>query len=414
MTTAPPAPAPAPTAAPPAPAEDPTGTAVPRRRIRHARWYLLAAAFVAVVGLVIGGLGGNSTWPPLDPRSPDPDGARALVNVLQREGVTVSTAAGPDELAAALRERNTTVVVPDAYLLDRDTLDRLGSPRGRLVLITPDDEQLDAFARGVRTATAPDGLPDYAPEESTGPACTLPEARLAGTAELGGTVYVPAPADTACYPRHGGPTLVLHEDGSGGQTVVLGTARPLTNDRLDDDGNASLAMSLLGSRPHLVWYLPDYASTEISAPAGEGRGLMDLLPRGWHWATLQLALATVLAAVWRARRLGPVISEKLPVVVRASETTEGRARLYRRANARGHAADALRRAARHRLAPVLGVPADGDGPDPAALAAAAAGRIGRPSADVHALLHGTPPTDDAALLRLADDLDALERQVRQP
>ncbi|MCU7824511.1 DUF4350 domain-containing protein, partial [Kitasatospora sp. DSM 101779] len=92
----------------------------------------------------------------------------------------------------------------------------------------------------------------------------------------------------------------------------------------------------------------------------------------------------------------------------------GRARLYRRANARGHAADALRRAVRHRLAPVLGVPVAAGEPDPAALCAAAAGRLGRPSADLQALLYGGPPTDDAALLRLSDDLDALERQVRQP
>jgi hypothetical protein len=33
---------------------------------------------------------------------------------------------------------------------------------------------------------------------------------------------------------------------------------------------------------------------------------------------------------------------------------------------------------------------------------------------VHALLYGGPPPDDAALVRLADDLDALERQVRHP
>ncbi|MGF1432501.1 DUF4350 domain-containing protein, partial [Kitasatospora sp. LaBMicrA B282] len=38
----------------------------------------------------------------------------------------------------------------------------------------------------------------------------------------------------------------------------------------------------------------------------------------------------------------------------------------------------------------------------------------RAPADLPGLLYGPAPTDDAALLRLADDLDALERQVRQP
>ncbi|GAA1079595.1 DUF4350 domain-containing protein [Kitasatospora arboriphila] len=424
MTTAPPAPAPADPAAPTAGAPGDaaasapaTSLAVPvRRRWRRARWYLLAAVLLVLVGLLVGGLGGASTWPPLDPRSPDPNGARALVRLLERQGVDVRTASGESELAAALAAPDTTVVLPDPYLLDPAAVDRLAAargPGGRLVLLAPDDAQLTALAPGVRTAPATDGLPDYTAEQSTAPACGLPEATRAGSAELGGLLYLPGPDDTACYPRHGRPTVVLHTDPTGRQTAVLGTDRPLTNRHLASDGNASLALGLLGSRPHLVWYLPDYTGTGVPATA-DRRSLLDHVPDGWRWAGLQLALAAALTAAWRARRLGPVVSEELPVVVRAAETTEGRARLYRRANARGHAADALRRAARHRLAPVLGVPVAAGEPDPAALCAAAAGRLGRPSADLQALLYGGPPTDDAALLRLSDDLDALERQVRQP
>jgi hypothetical protein len=33
---------------------------------------------------------------------------------------------------------------------------------------------------------------------------------------------------------------------------------------------------------------------------------------------------------------------------------------------------------------------------------------------VGSLLYGAAPADDAALVRLADDLDALEREVRRP
>ena len=46
--------------------------------------------------------------------------------------------------------------------------------------------------------------------------------------------------------------------------------------------------------------------------------------------------------VWRGRRFGPLVVENLPVVVRAGETREGRARLYQRSSARLRAADALR------------------------------------------------------------------------
>ncbi|HEY5183477.1 MAG TPA: DUF4350 domain-containing protein, partial [Actinomycetes bacterium] len=109
------------------------------------------------------------------------------------------------------------------------------------------------------------------------------------------------------------------------------------------------------------------------------------------------------------RRLGRIVAEPLPVVVRAAETTEGRARLYRRAGARDRAAATLRAAAVQRLRPALGLPRTAEAVE---VAAAVAARSGRPEADVAALLYGAAPRDDAALARLADDLDALERTVR--
>jgi hypothetical protein len=45
---------------------------------------------------------------------------------------------------------------------------------------------------------------------------------------------------------------------------------------------------------------------------------------------------------------------------------------------------------------------------------AVAARTRRAPPDVAALLYGAAPADDAALVRLADDLDALEREVSRP
>lgn len=87
------------------------------------------------------------------------------------------------------------------------------------------------------------------------------------------------------------------------------------------------------------------------------QSFFDLLPSGWLWGTLQLFVAAALAALWRARRLGPLVPERLPVAIRASETVEGRARLYRKADARDRAALALRSATRIRLAPSSASPA---------------------------------------------------------
>ncbi|CAM5351498.1 hypothetical protein SALBM217S_07057 [Streptomyces griseoloalbus] len=101
------------------------------------------------------------------------------------------------------------------------------------------------------------------------------------------------------------------------------------------------------------------------------------------------------------------------MAIRASETAEGRARLYRKADARDRAALALRSATRTRLAPLVGVSGT-QAHTPEALLPALSARLDGDGPSPHPLLFGPPPADDAALIRLADQLDALERQVRRP
>ncbi|MBD0693296.1 hypothetical protein BG452_40915 [Streptomyces sp. CBMA123] len=376
--------------------------------IRQARWYLvfLAVLLVAAVGLAV--LNQGHRYPPTDPRSYDSDGAHAVVALLEHQGVKADLSTDPTTAANGAD----TLLLPEPDLLSPAELRTVAAARHqRLVLINPGPAALSALAPGIRTSDEVGGVP-FAAVRSTHPSCALPEAVRAGSASMGGTLYTSGSRGDGCYPLSHGYPLVSTPSG-GGDVIVLGSGQFLQNGRLAEDGNASLALGLLGSQPHLTWHLPDY-----SAPVAEGtqrKTLGDFIPKGWHWALYQLAVAALLAALWRARRLGPVVSENLPVVVRAAETTEGRARLYRRARARGRAAEALRRAAAHRLAPALGLPLQAGAPEPEALCAAVAGRLPeRPAGDVRALLYGPPPTDDAALLRLADDLDALERQVRNP
>jgi predicted Rossmann fold nucleotide-binding protein DprA/Smf involved in DNA uptake len=52
------------------------------------------------------------------------------------------------------------------------------------------------------------------------------------------------------------------------------------------------------------------------------------------------------------------------------------------------------------------------GADPGAITAALAARSGRTAATIDTMLFGPAPASDAALVALADDLDALEREVR--
>lgn len=195
---------------------------------------------------------------------------------------------------------------------------------------------------------------------------------------------------------------------TGGPVTVIGDAAPFTNGRLAHVGDAALGLAVLGGSDRLVWLTP--APTTAASP-GDQRSFVALVPGRVLWTLLQVVLAVVLLAGWRGRRLGPVVSERLPVAVRAAESVEGRGRLYRRARARGRAADTLRTGVRARVLPALGLPA---GAPPAAVVDDVAARSGQPPAEVGDLLYGAAPPDDATLVRLADDLDRLMGTVLPP
>src|SRR4029079_9085813 len=88
----------------------------------------------------------------------------------------------------------------------------------------------------------------------------------------------------------------------------------------------------------------------------------ELLPPVVPILALQRLLVVVVTAIWRGRRLGRLVTEKLPVVVRAGETTRGRGRLYRRGRSHGHAAAALRAGTAARSAARLGLPRSAGAP----------------------------------------------------
>ncbi|MGW4924405.1 DUF4350 domain-containing protein [Streptomyces parvulus] len=347
----------------------------------------------------------------LDPRSADPAGSRAVAELLAERGVSTRVVTTLDAARAATGPDTTLLVAAPDLLTERQQTRlhaTVAGSGGRTVLVAPGGRAVERLVPGV-TAD-----PALSFDSTLAPACDLPAARRAGTADTGGLRYSTHLAADTCYPSRRLATLLRVPDtsaeGTPGDTVVLGARDILVNDRLDDHGNASLALQLLGSRDHLVWYLPSLS--DVPDP-DEERGFFDLLPSGWLWGTLQLFIAAVLAALWRARRLGPLVPEKLPVAIRASETVEGRARLYRKANARDRAATALRSATRTRLAPLVGVPVT-RAHTPETLLPALSAHLHGDGQPLHSLLFGPPPGDDAALIALADQLDALESEVRRP
>ncbi|GAB2847102.1 DUF4350 domain-containing protein [Streptomyces deserti] len=376
----------------------------------RARGIALAVVLLLAAAVAIAVIRSDARHGELDPRSADPYGSRAVAELLADRGVDTRVVTTLDEAAAATGPDTTLLVaVPDLLTPSQQTRLQAGfaDSGGRTVLVAAGSASVERLAPGV-TADPATSL-----DSTLSPDCDLPAARRAGTADTGGVRYTTTHLDAdQCYPSERLATLLRVPAPSGdGDTVVLGAPDILLNDRLDEQGNASLALQLLGSRPHLVWYLPSLS--DDSALEEDERSFFDLIPSGWLWGTLQLFIAAALAALWRARRLGPLVPEKLPVAIRASETVEGRARLYRKANARDRAAAALRSTARTRLAPLVGVPV-AQAHAPEALLPALSAHLHGDGQSLHPLLFGPPPSDDAALIALADRLDALEREVRRP
>ncbi|MFG2829839.1 DUF4350 domain-containing protein [Streptomyces sp. NPDC048434] len=393
------------TAAPDIPAPPPTARGLWTR----SRGPLLALLLLVVSGVILGALQSGEQHGRLDPRSPDRTGSRALSQLLTSHGVSTQVVTTSEEAAAAAGP-DTTLLVTDPDVLTEDQLTGLHTATahtpGRTVLLAPGTAPLESFAPGVQME----------PPLRTSvrrPGCSLPDARRAGSALLGGLRYATADdgADR-CYTGGGRATLLrLPAPGTGRDTVLLGSADLLYNHRLAEHGNASLALQLLGAHKHLVWYLP--SMSDPSSAQDNQRGFLDLVPSGWRWALLQLAFAAVLAALWRARRLGPLVAERLPVTVPAAETTEGHARLYEQANARDRASAVLRSATRTRLAPLIGVSSAHAHTADVLLPAIHAHLTAAPGAeaDLPALLFGPAPADDRALVHLADQLDALESSI---
>jgi hypothetical protein len=330
---------------------------------------------------------------PMEAASTSPDGAHALVSLLRDQGIDVVEASSIADVEKAARP-DTLLALSESLYLSDDGLQRLAAVPGDRLLIDPVALTRNALSPGIRIAMSSTlgGKPD----------CDMPEANRAGEAQFGVSTIYEAEGDTALTRCYGG-ALVRYSEG--GHTVtVVGSSDFMTNASLLKEGNAALAMNLAGARPRLIWYAPQ----QFESDSHGGSSLTDLMPERVWWIVGQLCLAVILVALWLSRRIGPLVAEDLPVVVRASETVEGRGRLYRSRRARDRAAEALRTAALHRVLPRLGL---GPNADPTAVVQAIAQRIGGDPNALGHLLFGPSPESDADLVNLANQLDDIERQV---
>jgi hypothetical protein len=372
-------------------------------RWREWRAPLAIIAFVLLAGTAIALLQpGPAVTGYLSPDAKGADGTHALTDILTERGHSVQTVTAV-RAAVADAAPGITLVITSPYLLTTGELRALRRTPADLVIAEPDPAALAVLAPRVTQAGG-------GPVGPRPPACALPAATLAGAADLGGPglrVRPGTPGVAQCYGSGGLAALVRFR--SGGRLItVLSTGDPLTNAYLARQGNAALAINLLSSGGRIVWLVPSFPTG--SATAGGPRSFDSLVPLAAYLVAIQLGVALLLTALWRARRLGPLITERLPVVVRASETVEGHARLYRSRRARDRVAAALRSATLARMMPATGLP---PAATPAAVTAALAARSTLDEARVADLLYGPAPGSDTALITLASDLDALEGEVRR-
>ncbi|ROQ36614.1 uncharacterized protein DUF4350 [Frondihabitans sp. PhB188] len=361
-----------------------------------------AAVVVAVLALlVVGGLAGT-TGSALDAASTQPSGAKALVSVLRGQGidVTVTTTLSSTAAAAADDPAETTIFAHDSNgYLDADQWRRLAGASSHLVVAAPAQTALDAVAPGVTAST----------KELTGtlaPSCDLPALAQSSRVTGDGSRYTVAAGSDAdrCLPATSGGGYGLVQQPFEGSTVtVVGTTSALSNEKVADLDDSAFALALLGDSPTLVWYLPSVDDLP------KGTGTLASLTPGWVTPSIALIFAAGIAgAFWRGRRLGPLVVENLPVVVRSTETTEGRARLYQRGASRVHALDQIRVGALSRLALAVGL---GRGADVDQVVRRVAQFLRVDPKQVRHVLVDAVPGDDAHLMALSDSLRDLEAAV---
>jgi hypothetical protein len=368
------------------------------------RWsgIVVLAAVIIAAGVVIALLTPPTSAPYLDPSGTSDTGGRALANLLASRGQhlvreSAPAAAGPASAAPGA----SLELITSPQLLTSEQLSQAARFGGDILLLGPDSRALRALAPRVRIVGS------QVTVAGAEPACAAAPAVLAGDAYLSGAMLSTVdPAVSTCYPSPpNGPGYLLVQYRAGSRTItVLGSGAPLTNQYLAQAGDAALALNLLRQAGTITWIVPPPGALPAQAAAGQ-RSFFSLVPWPAYLIAIQLAIAALLAAAWRARRLGPLVPERIPVIVRATETVEGHGRLYQARRARDRAAGELRSAATTRIARLTG----GD-----VSAGTLAVRTGEDARQISALLEGPPPASDQELVTLADQLDTLMRKIRTP
>lgn len=397
-------------------------------------WVVVSTIFLVGTALILVlGLRSGVSDQPLASDNVKPNGGKAAATILQNQGVDVVSSTKLQTTLDALKDRNansTTVLVydPEAYMVQSQIdafAQAIQASGSKVVLVKPTPRFLKALNTAITTAGTTLPEPTSGKSSSGGSTepkakvysakCELPAAVAAKDIAVQGSGLSGAPIEHSISLYQGGTQCFPAGDATAGATIlasdqnvtVVGTLAVFSNDTLASQGNAALSLTLLGSTERLVWYTPSISDvpSDPNAPT-----LSELKPPWLMPVGLWLMVVAIIGMFWRGRRNGPLVYEKLPVVVKASETITGRARLYQDARATTTAAVALQNASANRLARSLNL---GTGSAKSAVVEAVSQRTGRPHNEISWLLEDPQIKNEKELINLATQLIALEEEVAQ-
>lgn len=371
---------------------------------RRALFWVAAAIVLVVVAVVTLNLAGNAVeGPPLDPTSPYEAGSQAVAEVLRDQGVDVIVTTTLDETRAALGSPDDSTLIFtnfEGYLAESQVADAAGLASTVIVAEPVLNELLEI---------APEVAQAGASSDSVSAGCSAPSSSTAPQITAGPSSYrviEPSSAITACYGNDDDGYGLIVLDRGDSELRILGATDALSNGGITAADNAAFALRLLGENDTLVWYTPSF----LDIQGDGGTATLDELAPGWVLpATWLFVLTLLVGALWRGRRFGPLVIEKLPVTVRSSETMQGRARLYAQSTARLHTLDSLRIGTIGRIAGLCGLPSTASVDD---VINRISPLVGQPLASLRHLLVDAEPASDNELITLSDELLALEDRVR--
>ena len=358
-------------------------------RQRYGVWIGLGAVLLAVA-LLAGSPPDEGE--PLDPDSTGDLGTRGLVLTLEALGAEVHEEAelpGTDEVVLLLQDR----LDDDARADLEDWVDEGGT----LVVADPSS----SFTPEVAGTTG--ALPGLVEGTIGRDRCDVDALDDVNRVDPGtGTLYVVPSGAESCFGDGEAAFVVVGEFGQG-TVAAIGGASVFVNDSLDIEDNAALDAALLAPQ----------SGTQVTmlAPPAPGAGdetLADLIAPGVKAALLQLAIAFLVYALWRARRLGRPIAEPQPVQIAGSELVEAVGGLLQQGRDPEQAAATLRQDLRRALEERLGLPR---GCPPEVVADTVAVRTALDRRQVFLAVGGPPVTDERQLVELAREVEAVREEV---